>query len=115
MLRWGCALQGAEFGVRVNSVSPGAVDTPILEVVPREQLLPVVAAAQLMPGITQPEEVRVDLPGLRGGWYNLMQGRIKYGPRYWGLTSRPPIKSVPRGEEVLANLRGRKMFCSSAP
>ncbi|CAN0491726.1 unnamed protein product, partial [Scytosiphon promiscuus] len=51
------ALQGAEFGVRVNSISPGGVDTPILEAVPRDHLLNMVAASQLMPRIIQPEEV----------------------------------------------------------
>ncbi|CAM9432660.1 unnamed protein product [Laminaria digitata] len=61
MLMKYAAVEGAEVGVRVNSVAPGPVDTPILEVVPREKLLQLVEASQLMARITQPEEVRVQL------------------------------------------------------
>lgn len=61
MVRSNGFLQGAESGVRVNSVAPGPVDTPILEVIPREQLLHLVEASQLLSRITQPEEVRVNI------------------------------------------------------
>lgn len=52
-------MQGAEFGVRVNSVAPGPVDTPLLTTVPREQLDTMVDNLQLAGRVSQPEEVRI--------------------------------------------------------
>lgn len=55
-------LQGAEFGIRVNSVAPGPVDTSLFRsAFPPEHLQPVVEASQLIARTTQPEEVRVEL------------------------------------------------------
>lgn len=56
----GDVLQGAEFGVRVNSVAPGPVDTPLLGGVPREQLTRSVETSQLIGRIAQPEEARTE-------------------------------------------------------
>lgn len=53
--------QGAEVGVRVNSVAPGPVDTPLLGGVTREHLAKIAEAAQLIGRVTQPEEVWVAL------------------------------------------------------
>lgn len=80
MVRWDGVLQGAEFGVRVNSVAPGPVDTPILEVIPRERLLHLVEASQLIPRITQPEEVRAKINEVheqRLGWFQGCQAWCK--------------------------------------
>eukprot|EP00904_Undaria_pinnatifida_P012052 jgi/Undpi1/7978/HiC_scaffold_24.g10450.m1 len=57
MLMKYAAIEGAEVGVRVNSVAPGPVDTPLLGGVTREHLAKVAEAAQLIGRVTQPEEV----------------------------------------------------------
>ena len=44
--------------MRVNSVAPGPVDTPLVEGKPRQQITRLVEATQLIGRIAQPEEVR---------------------------------------------------------
>lgn len=53
-------VQGAECGVRVNSVAPGAVETPFLPGVPRKNLIKNAETSQLIGRIIEPEEVRTD-------------------------------------------------------
>lgn len=50
--------QGAASGVRVNSVSPGHVETPIYGEMPRETLVAVTGTTQLIARPIKPEEVR---------------------------------------------------------
>eukprot|EP00904_Undaria_pinnatifida_P012051 jgi/Undpi1/7977/HiC_scaffold_24.g10449.m1 len=57
MLAKYAAIEGAEFGVRVNSVAPGHVDTPIVAPVPREELMRNIEASQLIGRLMQPEEI----------------------------------------------------------
>lgn len=57
----GCVMQGAEFGVRVNSVAPGHVDTPMVAAAPREDLIRSIEGTQLIGRIMQPEEVSAGL------------------------------------------------------
>lgn len=60
MPHWGCVSQGAEFGVRVNSVAPGFVETPALTALPREHLDGILKTSHLIERLIQPEEVRVE-------------------------------------------------------
>lgn len=53
-----CLYQGAASGVRVNSVIPGHVETPIYGETPVEALVGVTGTTQLIPRLIQPEEVR---------------------------------------------------------
>ena len=53
-----CILQGAESGVRVNSIAPGHVQTPTYGDMPYEGLVEITKTTQLIGRPTQPEEVR---------------------------------------------------------
>lgn len=50
--------QGAASGVRVNSVVPGIVETPIYSGFPRDVLVDLAGATQVIGRPIQPEEVR---------------------------------------------------------
>lgn len=47
--------------MRVNSVAPGAVETPLLSAVPHEHLVKNAEISQLIGRIIQPEEVITDI------------------------------------------------------
>lgn len=57
--------QGAASGVRVNSVVPGHVETPIYGDMPRDMLVGVTGTTQLIARPIEPEEVRRSLPYFR--------------------------------------------------
>ncbi|CAM9891665.1 unnamed protein product [Ectocarpus sp. 6 AP-2014] len=57
MLMKYAAIEGAASGVRVNSVSPGHVETPIYGEMPRETLVAVTGTTQLIARPIKPEEI----------------------------------------------------------
>ncbi|CAM9633394.1 unnamed protein product, partial [Hapterophycus canaliculatus] len=57
MLMKYAAIEGAESGVRVNSVAPGHVETPIYGDMPREALVGVTQVTQLLKRPIKPEEI----------------------------------------------------------
>ncbi|CAN0386858.1 unnamed protein product [Ectocarpus fasciculatus] len=57
MLMKYAAIEGAASGVRVNSVAPGLVDTPIFGGMPHDTLVAFAGATQLVPRPCAPEEI----------------------------------------------------------